>query len=141
MAFRAFEHTVEAAAQRMVHRALTQVAEPEEADPSAAFEAAHQEEGSLASAALVAESPAAPGNSWEALTAAVAERSAAASFPAPVHPLHEPDQPDRVEPEPAAQWALHGQQLDQGRVQPWRRLPRTWHVTLQEEEGLRQSWR
>lgn len=118
MAFQVFEHTVEAAAQRMVHRALTQVAEPEVADPSAAFAAAHQEEESLASAALVAESPAAPGSSWEALTAAVAERSAAASFPAPVHPLHEPDQPDRVEPEPATQWARHGQQLGQDRDQP-----------------------
>ena len=134
----------------MAHQASTQVetaqvAEPEEVGPSAAFAAAHQEEGIRASAVLVVESPAQRGNSSEALKAArpalVAERFAAASFPGPVHPHHEPDQPDPVEPEPTAQSEHHGRQPDQDRGQPWRRHPQTWHVTLQEEGGLRQSWR
>lgn len=69
------------------------------------------------------------------------ERSEAASSPETAHLLHEQAQKAQAELERAAQSALHVQQHGPIQAQQQQLLIQPWHVTLQEEAVLRQSWR
>lgn len=106
---------------------------------------AHFEVGILASADQVAALQVHLGKSSQELRTEeqglVVERSEAASCLELDHQHHELDQPDQAEHEQEVRLEYPVQRLGQDQNQPRQRHSWTWHVTLQEGEGLQQSWK